>query len=139
MPEICDGELVLTTLGREALPLLRYRTRFAASLRREKCSCGRSGAILGPGARLDQQLRVNEVEFYERQLADVLEQTRAAGNAFRLEIGERRLEVKIEMSERLFAKALASPAESKREIESEIYTRLGIESEVQYLQPEAKS
>ena len=53
MPEICDGELVITTLGREALPLLRYRTRISAALVREKCSCGRTGAILQPGDRLD--------------------------------------------------------------------------------------
>jgi phenylacetate-coenzyme A ligase PaaK-like adenylate-forming protein len=55
-----------------------------------------------------------------------------------LEAGERRLIVRIEMSERLFAKALASPAESKREIESEIFARLGIEAEVQYVQPQTQ-
>ena len=137
-PEIQNGELVFTALGREALPLLRYRTRVSALLRREKCPCGRSGAILEPGARLDQQLRVNEIEFYARQVSEVLEQTRAAGNAIRLEAGERRLIVRIEMSERLFAKALTSPAESKREIESEIFARLGIEAEVQYVQPQTQ-
>lgn len=137
-PEIQNGELVFTALGREALPLLRYRTRVSAVLRREKCPCGRGGAILEPGARLDHQLRVNEIEFYARQVSEVLEQTRAAGNAIRLEAGERRLIVRIEMSERLFAKALTSPAESKREIESEIFARLGIEAEVQYVQPQTQ-
>ena len=40
LPEIQDGELVLTTLCREALPLLRFRTRVLCKLTREKCSCG---------------------------------------------------------------------------------------------------
>jgi len=138
LPEIQDGELVITTLGREALPLLRYRTRVSAVLQRDKCPCGRCGAVIQPGPRLDQQLRVNEIEFYTREVSEVLEQTRAAGNAIRLEAGERRLVVNVEMSERLFAKALTSPAESKREIESEIFTRLGIEAEVRYVQPKGR-
>lgn len=137
LPEIRDGELVVTALGREALPLLRYRTRVSASLRREKCPCGRTGAILEPGARSDRRYQVNETEFYECQVAGVLEQTRAAGHAFRLEATERRLIVMVAMSEHLFAATLSSPAESKREIESEILARLGIESEVQFVQPQA--
>ena len=44
LAEVQDGELVLTTLCREALPLLRYRTRVRCELTRDKCSCGRTGA-----------------------------------------------------------------------------------------------
>ncbi len=139
LPEIRNGELVVTTLGREALPLLRYRTRVSAAFRREKCPCGRTGATLVPGNRLDRQYRVNEIEFYERQVVEVLEQTRAAGHTLRLEATDRRLIVKVEMSERLFAEAISSPAEMKREIESEILARLGIESDAQFVQPEAST
>lgn len=135
LPEICDGELVVTTLGREALPLLRYRTRVSAQLTRRKCPCGRSGIILEPGPRLDRRYQVNEREFYESQVAQVLEQTRAAGHEFRLEAADRRLIVMLTMSERLFATTLPSPAQTKREIESEILARLGVESEVQFVQP----
>jgi phenylacetate-CoA ligase len=136
LPEIRDGELVVTALGREALPLLRYRTRVAASLTREKCTCGRTSAILQPGSRLDHRWQVNEIEFYESQVAEVLEQTRAAGHTFRLEAADRRLIVMLTMSERLFATTLPSPAAAKREIESEILARLGVESEVQFVQPQ---
>jgi phenylacetate-CoA ligase len=135
LPEIHDGELVVTTLGREALPLLRYRTRVSAALLREKCPCGRTGAILEPGPRLGHQHRVNEIEFYERQVCEALQQTPAAGNAVTLEITERRLILKVQMSKNLFADTLSFPAEFKRQIESEILTRLGIESEVQFMQP----
>jgi phenylacetate-CoA ligase len=134
LAEICDGELVLTSLAREAVPLLRFRTRVSASLERVKCVCGRTGVILSPGARLDRRYIVNETEFYESQVADVLRQTRAAGNAFQIEAGERRLIVMIAMSEELFASTLPSPVEAKRQIESEILGRLGVESDVQFVQ-----
>jgi phenylacetate-coenzyme A ligase PaaK-like adenylate-forming protein len=75
------------------------------------------------------------VEFYEAQVRDVLELTRAAGHGFRLDATEKRLIVMVEMSERLFAKALSSPEQTKREIESELLARLGIEAEVQFVQP----
>ncbi len=136
LPEVRDGELVVTTLGREALPLLRYRTRISASLKREKCACGRTGAVLQPGARMDHRYRFNETEFYECQVAEVLNQTRAAGHAFRLESAERRLIVMVEISEDLFATNLSSPAQIKREVESELLARLGLESEVQFVQPQ---
>src|ERR1700750_3351998 len=44
-----EGELVFTTLTKEALPLLRYRTRDIASLNRETCACGRTLARMSPG------------------------------------------------------------------------------------------
>ena len=86
------------------------------------------------GERLDGRRRVGEVEFYDRQVHEVLAQTRAAGSLIGLQPSERRLVVGVEMSESLFADTVASPAEAKREIESEILARLGIESEVQFMQ-----
>jgi phenylacetate-CoA ligase len=80
LPEVQDGELVLTTLCREALPLLRYRTRVRCELTRDKCSCGRTGAIIVPGERLDGRLRVNETPLYQDQIAEVLARTKVAGS-----------------------------------------------------------
>ena len=137
LAEVCDGELVITTLLREALPLLRYRTRVTAELRREKCACGRTGALLQPGPRLDHQLRVNEITFYEGQVSEVLAQTRSSGHRFQLEIVEPRLRVAVEMSEGLFANTISSAETPQREVESEILARLGIEAEVRFVEPAA--
>ena len=135
LAEVCDGELVLTTLAREAMPLLRYRTRVAATLRRDKCRCGRSGILLRPGARLDGRLRVEETEFYEEQVAEVLAQTRAAGHRFQLAADARRLHVAIEMSENLFANTVSTAEDPKHQVESEILARLGLEAEVGFVEP----
>ena len=134
LAEVCEGELVLTTLGREAMPLLRYRTRVAAELRRDKCPCGRTGAWLQPGARLDQRFRVRETHFYERQVAEILAQTRAAGHRFTLAASEQRLLLAIEISQDLFANALASGHDPRRELESELLARLGVEAEVRFIE-----
>lgn len=135
LAEICDGELVITTLGREAMPLLRYRTRVAAELRRDKCACGRTSVILRPGARLDRRLRVQETEFYEEQIAQVLAQTRAAGQKFQIEATEEHLMVAVEISEDIFAKTLSSTENPRREIEMELLGRLGLEAEVRFVEP----
>ena len=137
LPEVCEGELVLTTLGREAMPLLRYRTRVAAQLEREKCPCGRTGTLLTPGARLDGRLRVAETGFYAGQIGDILARTRAAGHRFRIEPSERRLNIAIELSERLFAGTMYPGDSPQREIESEVLTRLGIAAEVRFVEPQA--
>lgn len=130
--EIDEGELVLTTLCREAMPLLRYRTRIGCQLVRAKCACGRSGVVLKPGHRLDRRLCVNEVPLYEAQIARVLAQSKAAGQRFQVEVSERRVTVSIEMTSELFTDTVWFLESLKREIESEFLSRLGIEAEVRF-------
>ncbi|HEY5913928.1 MAG TPA: hypothetical protein VJA21_25340 [Verrucomicrobiae bacterium] len=136
LAEICEGELVVTTLGREALPLLRYRTRVRGELSREKCSCGRTGALLAPGPRLDRRYRVREVVFYSQQIESVLARTRAAGQRFHVEPNADRLVLAVEISENIFAKAATYASDPKRELESELLARLGVPAEVRFVEPQ---
>lgn len=136
--ETVNGELVVTTLTREAMPLLRYCTRIACAVRREKCPCGRTGAILEPGKRLDGRFLVREAPIYENQIAEVLAQTRAAKSRFRIEITERQVIVFIEMSNELFNDVIWSLMGLQHEIEMEFKTRLGLETEVRLVMPEVR-
>jgi phenylacetate-CoA ligase len=131
--EIDQGELVVTTLCREAMPLLRYRTRVSGELLLEKCSCGRTGIIFKPSRRLDQRICVNETPIYEGQLAEVLARTRASGRPFQAQVCERHIIVSIEMSPELFHDTIFAIEHLQREIESEFFTRLGIEAEVRFV------
>jgi phenylacetate-CoA ligase len=131
--EIDDGELVVTTLCREAMPLLRYRTRLACAAAREECPCGRTGIILRPGARLDGQLRINEMSVYEAQIAQVLAKTRAAGQPFRLDISERGVAIEIAVSREFFGDQMRILANLRIEIEAEFMARLGIQAKVRYV------
>ena len=73
LPDGQNGELVFTTLQKEAVPILRYRTRDITHLIKEKCDCGRTlvrhGAIIG---RTDDMIIIGGVNFYPSQLESVL-------------------------------------------------------------------
>jgi phenylacetate-CoA ligase len=135
--EIQQGELLVTTLVREATPLLRYATRIGCEIHRDNCSCGRTTATLVPGGRLDDQVRVNEMPLYEQQIRDVLEHTRAAGHIVKLEISEQRVIVSLEVSNAIFDDVVATLEKVQLEIESEFLARLGIEVHVRLVSPRA--
>ncbi|HOF38784.1 MAG TPA: hypothetical protein PLD73_01830 [Candidatus Hydrogenedentes bacterium] len=136
--EAQDDELVVTTLVREAVPLLRYRTRISATLRRERCPCGRTGAILEPGPRLDGRLRVRESSLYECQIAEVLAQTRAAGHRFHVEVAERHVIVAIEMSSALFSDVMWMLTDLQNELQNEFKMRLGLDADIRLITPRGK-
>jgi phenylacetate-CoA ligase len=73
VPDGTEGELVFTTLTKEALPLLRYRTGDIASVTREPCACGRTFARMSAvRGRRDDMLIVRGVNLYPSQLEHVL-------------------------------------------------------------------
>src|SRR3954468_13854663 len=73
LPDGEDGELVFTTLTKEALPLLRYRTGDIASLNREPCVCGRTFARMSAvRGRRDDMLIVRGVNLYPSQFEEAL-------------------------------------------------------------------
>jgi phenylacetate-CoA ligase len=73
VPDGTDGELVFTTLTKEALPLLRYRTGDIASVTRERCACGRTFARMSAvRGRRDDMLIIRGVNLYPSQIEHVL-------------------------------------------------------------------
>ncbi len=73
LPDGTDGELVFTTLTKEAMPLLRYRTGDIASLNREPCVCGRPFARMSPvRGRHDDMLIIRGVNLYPSQIEEAL-------------------------------------------------------------------
>ena len=133
--EVEDGELLVTTLAREAMPLLRYATRIRCGVDHAKCPCGRTGATLKPGERLDGRLRVNEMPLYKDQIQALLATTRAAGHRFMTEISESQVTIFLEVTEKLFPDTVRELEDLKEEIETEFMSRLGIRAEVAYLAP----
>jgi phenylacetate-CoA ligase len=73
LPEGETGELVITTLTKEAMPLLRYRTRDVTRLVAGRCDCGRTHRrILRITGRSDDMLSVRGVDFFPSQIEEVL-------------------------------------------------------------------
>lgn len=133
--EIEGGELIVTTLVREAMPLLRYRTRIRCGLERPRCPCGRTGAVLTPGDRLDGRLRVNEMPLYRPQIEALLKETRAAGNPFLVDISDRAVRISILVTRELFPDTVRHMQALEAEIESRFFTHLGIRATVAFLGP----
>ena len=67
-----EGELVLTTLTKQGLPLLRYRTRDLVRLNRERCACGRTSAMSKVLGRTDDMLIVRGVNVFPTQIEQAL-------------------------------------------------------------------
>ena len=73
LPEGEKGELVFTSLDKEAFPLLRYRTRDICVLTREKCSCGRTHVRMSkPMGRSDDMMIIRGVNVFPSQIETVL-------------------------------------------------------------------
>lgn len=74
LPDGREGELVITTLKREALPVIRYRTRdICAVISRERCACGRTHLRVSRfKGRTDDMLIVKGVNFYPSQIERIL-------------------------------------------------------------------
>ncbi len=106
VPEGEAGEIVLTTLTREAMPLIRYRTRDLARIVPGACPCGRThrriSRIMG---RTDDMFIIKGVNIYPMQIEQVLMAYPEVGNNYVVMLEREkeadRLKVRIEMSERL--------------------------------------
>ena len=73
LPDGSHGELVFTTLDKEAFPLIRYRTRDICSLNREKCPCGRTHVRMTKlKGRSDDMLIIRGVNVFPSQIETVL-------------------------------------------------------------------
>jgi phenylacetate-CoA ligase len=85
-----EGELVITSLTREALPVIRFRTGDLTSvLSREKCDCGRTHIRLNPiSGRADDMLIVKGVNFFPKQVEQALMQIPGVGSNYQIILSE---------------------------------------------------
>lgn len=105
LPDGEYGEVVFTSLTREAMPILRYRTRdISRILSREKCGCGRTSLRIDRiTGRTDDMLIVKGVNFYPRQVEQALKEIPGVADEFQIVITEENgitdVMVKVEASE----------------------------------------
>ncbi|HVV72922.1 MAG TPA: phenylacetate--CoA ligase [Verrucomicrobiae bacterium] len=100
LPDGETGELVLTTLRREAMPILRYRTRDITSIIPEPCACGRTHRRLNRiTGRSDDMLIVRGVNIFPQQIERVLMATPQVGRNYVIELsGLDDLRIKVELN-----------------------------------------
>jgi phenylacetate-CoA ligase len=87
VPEGQPGELVFTTLTKQAFPLIRYRTRDIAILRREPCPCGRTGVRMGRvTGRTDDMLIIRGVNVFPSQIEEALLRVEGTAPQYLIEV-----------------------------------------------------
>ncbi len=139
LPEGSRGELVFTSLDKEAFPLLRYRTRDITVLTREKCACGRTHVRMKkPMGRSDDMLIIRGVNVFPSQIETVLIQEGYAPN-YRIEVDRANnsdtLDVYVELAPEQFSDTVSGITTRERALAGAIKTMLGINPVVHLVPP----
>ena len=142
LPPGMEGELVLTTLSREAFPLVRYRTRDITSLDFSPCPCGRTLArmkkVLG---RSDDIIIVKGVNVFPSQVESILMEVEGVEPRYQIIVdrveGVDTLEVKVEVHERVFSDEIKILQNISSKIERKIREIIGVTAKVKLVAPES--
>ncbi|WP_353423556.1 phenylacetate--CoA ligase family protein [Christensenella massiliensis] len=141
LPDGEKGELVFTSITKEAFPLIRYRTRDICVLSHEKCPCGRTHVkMTKPMGRSDDMLIVKGVNVFPSQIETVLLNKGYPANyqiTVRREHNSDKLEVQVEMTPEMFSDSLAQTAKREEELVAALKAMLGIYAQVQLVAPKS--
>lgn len=141
LPDGTQGELVFTSITKEAFPLLRYRTRDICVFTREKCSCGRTLVkMCKPMGRSDDMLIVKGVNVFPSQIETVLiEQGYQANYQIIVDRvnNSDTLEVMVEMTQDNFSDNLGKITEMEKSLVAALKAMLGIYTKVRLVAPKS--
>ena len=141
LPEGQKGELVFTSLDKEAFPLLRYRTRDICILSRKKCSCGRTLIkMCKPMGRSDDMMIIRGVNVFPSQIETVLLNEGYNPNSQIVvdrEHNSDTLDIYVELSPEQFSDIVANTQKRERSLEGAMRTMLGIGPKVHLVPPKS--
>ncbi len=139
LPEGSYGELVFTCIGKEALPLLRYRTRDITCLTYEKCECGRTLVRMKkPKGRSDDMLIIRGVNVFPSQVEHVILSMGMEPNYQIIVDRVNNLDtmtVCIEMAEDLISDSVKRIEQAEKELSAAMLSTLGVGAKVKLVEP----
>ena len=135
------GELVFTCLDKKAFPLLRYRTRDICSLKREKCSCGRTHVRMTRlKGRTDDMLIIRGVNVFPSQIETVLLNNGYAAN-YQIIVDRVNhtdtFDINVEMTPDMFTDNVGEIQSRKKILENGLHSMLGIKAKVSLVAPKS--
>lgn len=141
LPEGSKGELVFTSLDKEAFPLLRYRTRDICVLSRKKCSCGRTLIkMTKPLGRTDDMLIIRGVNVFPSQIETVLLKEGYQPN-YQIIVDRVKntdtFEVNVEMAPEKFTDKVSEILAMEKSLANAMKAMLGINPDVKLVAPKA--
>ncbi len=142
LPEGEKGELVLTNIVQEAIPLIRYRTRDITRLHYDKCDCGRTLVRMEKTmGRSDDMLIIKGVNVFPTQIEEILFQVEGCEPHYQL-IVEREgtldtLEVQVEVNENIFFDEMRKQRAFVEMLEKRLATNIGLHAKIKLVEPSA--
>ncbi len=135
-----NGELVVTTLTKEGIPLLRYRTKDITKLNYQTCKCGRTHARMDKvKGRSDDMLKIRGVNVFPSQIESVMANIEGISPHYQLVLTRRNytdyLEVKIELVDASLLENYAGLEALRQSAVSKLRTVLGIDAKVTLVSP----
>ncbi len=134
------GELVITTITKQGIPLIRYRTRDITSISYTPCSCGRTHArIARMSGRSDDMLIIRGVNVFPSQIESILVRIEGVEPHYLLIVDRKdnldTLLVQVEVDERIFSDEIKILQSLSHRIEKEIKDMLGVTCTVKLVEP----
>jgi phenylacetate-CoA ligase len=141
VPEGEDGELTITTLTKQGIPLIRYRTRDVVSIRYEKCRCGRTSPRISKiKGRTDDMIVVRGINVFPSQIEHVLIGIEGTQPHYQIIVDRQahkldEVEVLVEVEQRFFSDEIKRLNEIRDKIRKEIENVLSIGVKVTLVEP----
>ena len=135
-----EGELVVTTLTKEGIPLLRYRTKDITRIHYEKCECGRTHARMDkPLGRSDDMLKIKGVNVFPTQIESVLVSIPEVGPQYQIVLGQKNymdtFEINIEVSDGSLLESFADLENLQQKVRHKLQTVLGLDAKINLVEP----
>lgn len=135
-----EGELVITTLTKEALPVLRYRTKDITVLTEEQCACGRTTARMRKVCgRTDDMLIISGVNVFPSQIETVLMNIDGLSPHYQILVSKRgyldALEVQVELTDEMFTGSFRDLEALEVMLKQKIFNVLSVNCRVRLLEP----
>ncbi len=135
------GELVVTPLWKEALPVLRYRTNDLTAITTTPCACGRTSArMTRVKGRTDDMLIIRGVNVFPTQVEHILMETEGTSPHYLLVVTREgmldTLEVWVEISEQMFTERFSTMTDLQSSLSKKLHSLLGVSVKVKLVEPQ---
>lgn len=142
LPEGKEGELVLTTLTKEGMPVIRFRTRDITTLYRNRCDCGRTHArIERIKGRTDDMIKVRGVMVFPYQIEQAILEVQGVEPHYQIILTRPHyldeIEVQVEMSREIFSDDVKTIENLRKRLEKRIEETIGVRVKVTLVEPKS--
>ena len=137
-----EGELVVTTLTKEGIPMLRYRTKDITRLYYDKCECGRTHVRMEkPLGRADDMLKIKGVNVFPTQIESVLVSIPEVGPQYQIVLGTKNymdtFEINIEVLDASMLTSYKALEELQFKVRHKLQTVLGLDAKINLVEPKS--